>query len=231
MTRAELKTEARYITKTNTSTYSDTDFDAGLELVRKRVFMKVLRATTEWNIQGEIARTDLISTTGLSEGDIGYNGEYPMPSGLIKLARVDISYDGTDFYKAKLYFTNDDDESEETSDEMDGMGKETEPSVKIFRDSLFIRPLPTTTVSDGIKLKYSKALAELYDDSTEIPEIPEFQEIYVYAMAVRFGTRYPRKMKAEWRRKYSEIENEMMKFYTNKFRRNLQIKTVDEDFS
>lgn len=231
MNRQELKDETRYISKTNTSTYTDADFNTGLELVRKRVFSKIIRAVTEWNFKGEIAQTNLVDSTSLVAGENGFNGEYAFPTDLVKLTRIDLSYDGLTFHKATTYFVNDSDSSEETSDERNAMGDVTNPVVRIYRDSYFVRPLPTTTITSGIKIKYQKRLEELTDDTTDIEEIPDFQEIYVYAMAIRFGIRYPRKMKAEWRRKYSEIEEELLKFYTNRFKRNLKIEVLNEDFS
>lgn len=231
MNRQEVKDETRYITKTNTSTYTDADIESGLELIRKRIIMKAIRASTEWNLRGEIAQTDLVSITGLLSGENGYNGEYAFPSDLIKFTRIDLSYNGVTYNRATQYFMNDSDDSEETEKERNSVADIANPVVKIYRDSFFIRPLPTTTVVSGIKLKYQKNLAELTDDTTDIEELPEFQEIYAYSLAIRFGTRYPRKMKAEWRRKYSEIEEEMMKFYTNRFTRNLQLKTINEDYS
>lgn len=232
MTREEIRDECRYITKTNSTTLSDADFNTGLEIIRKRIMTKVIHASTDWNIKGEIAQTDLVSTTGLTAGELGYNGEYPFPTDLTKLIRIDVSYDGDYFYKAKQYFINDKDDSEETDDERDDMGTETAPVARIYRDSFFLRPLPDTTVTNGIRVKYQVELSDLSDDSSEPDEFAEVgHEIYVYAMAKRFGARYPKKMKAEWRRIYNELETDLIRFYANQFRKNLKLETTNEDFS
>ena len=118
MNRQEIKDETRYITKTNTSTYTDADIESGLELIRKRIIMKAIRASTEWNLRGEIAQTDLVSITGLLSGENGYNGEYAFPSDLIKFTRIDLSYNGVTYNRATQYFMNDSDDSEETEKEI-----------------------------------------------------------------------------------------------------------------
>ena len=232
MTREEIRNETRYITLSNSSTYSDADFNTGLEIIRKRIMTKVIHGMTDWNVKGEIAQADLISTTGLVAGDLGYNGEYPFPTDLAKLIRIDVSYDGDYFYRAKQYFINDNDDSEETDDERDDMGEETAPVARIYRDSFFLRPLPDTTVTNGIRIKYQVELDALSGDSSEPEEFREVDhEIYVYAMAIRFGTRYPKKMQQEWKTRYQELERDLILFYANQFRKNNKLKTTEEDFS
>ena len=56
--------------------------------------LDILRVRVDKNASIENATTTLVSTNGLAEGSVGYNGEYPFPADLLRPTRFEVSYDG-----------------------------------------------------------------------------------------------------------------------------------------
>lgn len=150
----------------------------------KRV-LDILRSRVDKNAKMQSAYTDLKSTSGLSEGDNGYNGEYAFPSNLLKPVRVEVSYDGTTWRKCTIIDNAINRRSEFNDTQINTTYNKTNPVVDFFHDSFKIRPVKETTgdITNGVYIEYEKRQSD-FTSTTEPEDIEEnLQDILAYDLA------------------------------------------------
>ena len=236
-----LKSEIRFITKTDTSSFSDADILTGLNLHQGEIVQDILRVQTERNSQGNEVRYNLISTNGLTEGNLGYNGEYPFPADLLRPIRVEVSFDGKTWRPCSVYDISENHRSEydqvdinNTFLQNDGLVFEAStitPQLRFLRDSFFIRPLNTgATVTNGIIVWYEQRQANMAVDA-DLPVLEaNYHEILVLKGAIRYASRYPEKYNPLWQTKLDELMRSMKEYYKNRFKRNKRLTPSAELF-
>jgi len=96
MQLSEIRTQTRFYTKTNTSTFSDTDLDREANNAYSFFVMELMRVQGYTNLTGTEVTTDFVTTDGLSAGDNGYNGEYAFASDVLEPVRFEVKYSSTD---------------------------------------------------------------------------------------------------------------------------------------
>lgn len=241
MTVQDLINEIRFITKTDSTSFTDAEIIAGLNLHNAEIIQDIIRVQTTRNTTATNVRYDLISTGGLSEGNIGYNGEYPFPTDLLRPIRVEVSFDGASWRPCEVYDINGNSTSEYNQTEINQAWMTTEnigttptavtPYVRFMRDSFFIRPLNTnSTVSNGLVVWY-EARQEDLSLTTDSPVFESnFHEILVFKGALRYAMRYAEKYNPLWQTKANEIKTYMMEWYKNRFKSNMKIKPSYERF-
>lgn len=147
--------------------------------------LQILRARVDRNATMNIATRDLLSTSGLSAGAVGYNGEYPFPTDLVRPVRMEVSYDGITWKKCKIYDNYANDNSEYNDEQLAADFSETYPMVDYVRGSFKIRPPKTSAgnITNGIYIEYEKRQSD-FTSSTEPSEIePNLQDILAYDLA------------------------------------------------
>ncbi|MFA6295532.1 MAG: hypothetical protein WC666_03900 [Candidatus Paceibacterota bacterium] len=190
----DIITETRFLTKTSTSTYSDADILREANVAYRKAMMEILKVQGYRNILETHAYTDLISTSGLTEGNNGYGGEYAFPSDLIMPKRIEVSYDGTTYRPAEIITVNSIETSATDEDDLELFNKQS-PSVKIGHNSYFLYPPKTTAgdISDGIHIWYDMRQADLVDD-TDTPQFEtNLHDVIPLMVAKRFFMRNPDK--------------------------------------
>ena len=225
-----LYNEIRYVGKTDTVSFPDADILVGLNLHVSEVIQDILRVQTERNTTGTQVRYDLISTVGLSEGSIGYNGEYPFPTDLLRPIRVEVSSDGLSWSPASIYDMAAKDSSE--FDQASQGGSIGSPSMHFMRDSFFFKPLHTgATVPNGIVIWYEQRQEAMTSGSDTPPFESNFHEILVYKGLLRYSQRYAEKYNPLWTQKLGEIQTAMKEFYKHRFIKNKRITPSRESFA
>jgi hypothetical protein len=135
----------------------------------------------DWDFQGEISTTDLENAVN----------EYAFPSDILKIKRIELSYDGTTWRKATFFDVNQKQgglTGNETKDYA-----ENDPFVEVYENSMFIYPTPTADVTAGLKIWYSKEIVGVdnsnddiasFSTSTDSPNLKEaFQKGLAYGAA------------------------------------------------
>ena len=236
-----LISEIRFITKTDTDSFSDAMILSGLNLHESEIIMDILRVQTERNTTGNIVKYDLISTNGLAEGAIGYNGEFPFPVDMLRPIRVEASYDAVTWRACGIYDIASNQSSEDNQsqinttflqgDHLTAEPSTTKPLIRFNRDSLIIRPLNTgPTVPNGLIIWYEQRQPALVN-GTDTPAFDaSFHEILVFKGAVRYAQRYPEKYNPLWDSKASSILLSLKEFYKNRFKHNKKIVPSYESF-
>lgn len=228
MTLSEIKTLTRFFTKTDSTSFADSDILTLTNEIQKDLIAKILRNSTDINLGVKESKTNLVAYSGLSEGDNGYNGEYAFPSDFVKPVRMEIHYSDNQYpLKAKIYDLNDNSYSEYDSTDIQKTFDKNEPYVRFERNSYFIRPLPETSVTNGIRVWYEARQADLSGDTDKPAMIEDYHLIFPFKISELYGIResdnYKQNQIQAWRLKAFEIEDEMLKFYKNQFKRNFTI--------
>lgn len=235
MTLQEIRDKTRFITRTDTTTFSNDDIDREINSAYKQVAISILRAQGYRNQFGKNSYTDLIASDGLSPGDNGYRGQYSFPTDLLKPHRVEVKFSSTgtpvvatvyDMSESTLFSESDD-------DSLSSMASEENPVVRFENDSYFIRPLNTSgeNVSDGIRIWYEYRQSAL-SEASDVPNFEEtFHDILCYMAAIEFYVRYPDKYNRKAEQRVSELKNDLARFYRARMNYRKRITAQVENFS
>lgn len=178
-----LRNIARFLTNTNTTTYANADLDASINSYYQMFVNEILAAMDDWDFQGEIATTNLVAN----------QQEYVFPTDILKIKRIEISYDGTNWRNATRFDISDrGNQSDATS--VNNEFSTDSPFVDIYDNSLFLYPSPTTNVTGGLKIWYLKEATDL-SAATDEPAIQE-----AYQKGLCYGAA------KDWFQKYLEVE-------------------------
>jgi hypothetical protein len=224
------------LTNTSATTFLDgntTNIYEHLNTFYGHRILDILRVRVDRNASIEEATTTLKSTVGLVEGDNGYNGEYAFPTDLLKPVRFEISYDGEEWRKARVYDNALNPGSEFNEVQLEADFDQWNPRVDFTRGSYKIRP-PKTTAGDitkGVYIEYEKRQAD-FTDLTEPSEIEKnLQDILAYDLAELEFIMHPDSHSAIqiqlFREKKQEVEQRFLEFYKNNLKAN---KTVTYNY-
>lgn len=174
MNITSIKNKAYRLTNTDSSTFLDGVAATILEELNiqygQRV-LDILKVRVDRNANETMARGDNKSVVGLTEGDLGYNGEYPFPTNFLKPVRVEVSYDGISWRPVKFYDVYESPYSEFV-DVNDGFST-SEPFVRFDQDSFFVRPVNKgNTINGGILIWYEMRQTDLTE--TTPPDLEDF---------------------------------------------------------
>jgi hypothetical protein len=232
MNTASIYTLTRDILGTNSSVLSDSKLLEWLNIALGNRTLDILKYQVDRNASMEMAKTNLVDSDLLTEGQNGYDGEYSFPSNLLRPIRMEISYDGDTFVPASIYDIGENEDSEISL--TNSKYSVAEPGVRFERESYFIRPLPTEAVTNGIRIWYEKRQTELTDGGT-----PEFESnlhsILAFDLAemelMRHSRLYSSETAARIRREATKAENRFIAFYNDRMKRNFKISPKVQDCS
>lgn len=224
---SEIYSEIRSELQTNSTKVPDATLLVGVNLDYGELVMSVLRARGDYNFQMNEATTDLISTSGLTAGQNGYNGEYAWATDVLKPTRIEVSFDGTNFYPATVYdITDNFSKSEHVAQDINNTFSQTSPYVRFERNSFFIRPLKTTAgdVTAGVHIWYEQRQSALTASDTPSIE-PNFHRLFVLMGVLRimrrFRSEYSVNDRQEVKNEINQLKLEMMQFYAKQIEENI----------
>ena len=230
MTTATIYTLTRDILGTNATVLPDSKLLEWLNISLGHRTLDILKYQVDRNASMEMSKTNLVDTDSLVEGDNGYDGEYSFPTNLLRPIRMEICYDGTTFLPAKIYDLNES-ENSEVSD-INNVYSETEPYVRFERDSYFIRPLPKTAVTYGVRIWSEKRQTALTDGGTPAFE-QNLHDILAFDLAemelIRNARLYPSEIAARIRNERVRRENRFIAFYNDRMKRNFKVSPKVQD--
>ncbi len=236
MNGQQLINKIRRYTRTNSGTFDDQTILDILNEEYGMVMAKIIQTTGDYNVAGKCLTTTFKSTDGLSASETGYDGTYPFPTDLLVPIRVEVSYDGTNYVRAKEYDLNDNEYSEAN---WENVFSQDQPFVRFYNNYYKIRPTPDEDIDGGIKIWYehrsigSKGDGTSYDITlTTSPALEEvFQPLLVWLVCMNYGMIYPEKDNPNWSKKAYGIEQDMLRFYSNKFGRTRSLNPIIDDYS
>lgn len=148
-----LRNWTRFITNTNTTTYSNADLDASLNMYNQLFVTEILDSMDGWDFQGETATADLVAG----------QQEYVFPSDLLRIKRIEVSYDGSKWARAEQFDIN----QRRAATDANSITRDFssyQPYADMYDNSVFLYPIPDTNVAGGIKIWYEKEVDQLVND-------------------------------------------------------------------
>jgi hypothetical protein len=180
--RISLRGETRYQTNTDTTSYSNADIDAALNAYYDIFCTEILESMDEWDFQGEIATASFVAN----------QQEYTFPSDILKIKRIEVSYDGTTYYEARPEDVNETENVSSSVAVINGDYDQSKPRYDLMDNSLFIKPVPTTATG-GMKIWYEKLVTQLSDDTDEPTIARPFHKGISYGASKDFFEKYSEK--------------------------------------
>ncbi len=181
MLPSEIITRARYLTKTtaNDGTGDNTNLLAILNdyyLRQATIFIN-----TNQDKFGVKAYTDL---------DVTANQEtYSLPSDCVKIKRMEITYDGTNWKKVHFQDVGENQQFALDQTNIANRFSTASPYAEIFGDNLYLRPIPTSSVTSGLMMWYIARPSLLSTISSVITTPLDYQGYLVYGVAAEIATR------------------------------------------
>lgn len=119
---------------------------------------------------------DFFGTTDQTLDTVADQAEYSLPSGVRKIKRVEISYDGDNYKLARPFDLN---HKQTTESDTTSAHTQTDPFYYLFGDSIGFDPIPDAAGTNNIKIWYIAQPSDLSGSAT--PEIPtEYHDLLVY---------------------------------------------------
>jgi len=222
-----IRTQSRFYTDTNSTTFPDTDLDREANNVNRQLVAEIIAVQGSKNILGGEKYTSLVATDGLSAGDNGYNGEYSFDSDMMRIVRAEIMYEAdTTPERAEIYDMSQNSSSEYDEDSIQGQFSEDSPFITLFRGAYRVRPLYTEgdDVTGGIHLWYEKRI----DDLSEITDTPDFEELFHNLIPLKvaklYSIKYPSKFSYKWLRSNAEEYKALYDSFRKYYRKQITLK-------
>jgi len=188
-----------------------------------RVVSWILEAQDEWDFDDILNSNYPIATTNL----VAEQQDYALPAGagvdndrVLKIQRVEITYDGTNWYKAEPFDIAEKGTAIGTSTDINKDFSQTQPYYDVRYGSIFLYPIPTADVTAGLKIWFLRRITDIFtpSDTTQEPSFDEqFHRILSMGSAYDYLLGNGMTDKATLIR--SEIENmklELQRFYGRK---------------
>lgn len=136
-----------------------------------QVVTMILRSQNSWDYD-DINHTDFpILTTNLVADQPDYS--LPASEKILKLKRIEVTYDGTNYYKAEPLDIGQVGEATDTTS-ISSDFDDSKPFYDIQYNSIFLYPIPDTDVTRGLKLWVTREVDEFTSsDTTQEPGIDE----------------------------------------------------------
>lgn len=182
MTPADIIDQVRYITKSSSTDGAGNT--TGLLRMLNDYYLRLATVFIDTNddLFGRKADTTL-SVTANQEA-------YLLPTDLIKLKRLEITYDGTNWYKVTLEDDNEFQDIAMSSTNINNNFTQTQPYANVFGNALYLRPIPATSVTLGLRAYYIGRPTLITNISLDTFGIPsEYQGYLVYGMSGEVATR------------------------------------------
>lgn len=217
-TSVGLRNFTRRITKTNSTTYTNNDVDASINNYLHLFVNEAIQSMDGWDFEGEIATTSLVAS----------QQEYVFPSDILKIKRIEITYDGTNWYKVRFADVNTLDTTADSTTVNQNF-QTTNPFADIHDSSIFLYPIPTATSTNGLKIWYENEVTELSADADE-PTIPEaYQKGLCYGAATDYFDREAESKKSRYMEQKMEKNIFRMKDFVNRRNQDREY-TIEQNF-
>lgn len=177
--RQALRGETRFLTNTNSSTYTDADLNSAINAYLDIFTTEILDSMDEWDFQAEIATASLVED----------QQEYTFPTDLLKIKRIETTYDGTNWYEVTPMDVN---ERSGTADAttVEADFDQSEPFYDLMDTGIMLYPIPDQAVTSGLKIWYEKLQTHLSADTDSPNFARPFHKGLAYGAAKDYFEKY-----------------------------------------
>lgn len=172
MTLSDINNKISFLTKSDTGSYPNADRLISLNEWLNNITVMILLAQDEWDYD-DSNKTDLpILTNNIISGQ----SDYTLPSGILDIKRVEISYDNGSTWYESTPIDSGEPEFPLTGSTTASYFDKTKPRHDVQYGSIFIYPAPLANSTGGLKLWISRdAIPFNLGDLTTGTLVPGFQ--------------------------------------------------------
>ena len=169
MTFLELQTKTRLsLGNISTTEYSDANLKIALNNYNDDFIIEAIMANETWNVNGEVATADIVAN----------QREYILPGDLLTIksieANLTVGAEENQWVKLKIVDLRNRGALTNQQDSDDTIEHAYE--IRLYDESLFFNWLPKNSVTNGLKVYYSKEATALSADG-DLPNLPRFLQI------------------------------------------------------
>lgn len=114
---------------------------------------------------------------------------YSLPTDCIKTKRIEITYDGSNWYKVTIEDSGEEPGLALTPDRINNFYQQSDPKADIFGTNIYLRPIPTAAVTNGLKLWYIQMPSDISTLSSTVSIPTQFQGYLAYGLASEIAAR------------------------------------------
>jgi hypothetical protein len=156
MTLSSINSRISFLTNTTVTDYTYLQRTVNINKWYQYVQSWMLEAQDEWDVDDTNNTTTLAtSTTNL----VASQQDYALPSNCLKVKRVEVSYDGTNWYQASPFDINERSGATTTSEIADDFST-TQPYYDLQNNSILLYPIPSANSTAGLKLWYDRSFTD-----------------------------------------------------------------------
>ena len=202
MTYSEINNRITFLTGQNTTSFTEPDRLASVKQGLYDVMHTELKAAPDFDYDSFSNTTIPLykTTTKANQQD------YELPSNLIEIKRVEVSYDGSSVYRVEPFDINQRSRSVDASNISDFL--ESEPFYDKFGNSIMLYPIPKQDVDKGLRIWISRT--PVTPDSMSDATPPGFNPLYHEILVQRAVMDWSRTYSKEDFRKEKAVYDEML---------------------
>jgi len=221
MTLTDIISRVRFLTNSDSNSYTDADITANVNIHYHNLVNEIIEVMDDWDFQENTATQDLVAD----------QQDYDFPTGILTIKKVEVTYDGTNWYPATLMDINERKTSANDSSSISDDFDKTKPYYDLAGDKIRLFPIPDNNVTGGLKVWYHKEVTEL--SGTASPVIAKaYHDALCYGAASDFCYRHDQFNKAElFEAKMEKAIQRMKDFYAHRVKdKIIQMKMSNESY-
>lgn len=161
---SDAQTRISFLSGVGTVDYTNANRLVNMNRQKHKIAMMILRASDEIKFDDPNYTDVPIQLINL----VASTQNYSLASyGLLEIDRVEITYDGTNWYKAEAY-SKDQDIITSDATSVNSNFSTTAPFYEVKYNNIYLYPIPSSNVSSGLKIFYKREIKEIpsLDDYT-----------------------------------------------------------------
>jgi len=230
MTIGDISTYITFLTNADTTSFTNARRLITINKHYNDVHTLILESQDEWDYDDSAYADYPILTTSL----VANQQYYVLPPTTFEVKRLEVSYDGTNWVKAEPFDINE--RGLATATNALGDFSQSTPFYDLQADSLFLYPIPTASVSGGLKIWISRGPQEFTSaELTTGTRQPGFDGLFHSILALGPSLDYAiannLPQRESIKREYEEMKLKMRKFFSDKQEdRFISLKTSNLDY-
>jgi len=182
-----------------------------------KVVTAILESMDGWDFDDpNHANTSFIKSYNLVSGQQYVS--FPLSDKILKIKRVEISYDNTNWYKAEPMDINEFTQAVSQTTNISNSFTKSDPYYDLVGNYLYLYPIPDLAVTSGLKLWVSREVDEFTSaDTTQEPGIDEpFHEMIAVGASLDYALAKGLSTVNNLATKYADYEPRLRRYYSKK---------------
>ena len=174
MNIGDISTKITNLTNQDTTSYTNAQRLVDINIWYRNVQQRILKSQDDWDFDD---LNNLVNFPIYKANLTANQQDYTLPSGLLQIKRLEVSFDGTNYYKADDFDIGTRNRSVATNNLNDFTT--SSPYYDLQGGSLFLYPIPTANVTNGLKIWGTRAVTDFTaNDLTAGTASPGFDSLF-----------------------------------------------------